>query len=136
MSNIRVNLLSRICWQVTDHTKHGITVTLEISTPQAPKQLRRKTCSVHPISPHRGNMIPNPTSTSQASSSPTSLSSSHPYLPDPSIDAHFRSGVYLGLRMSHLVLSLMSGKLLALVELFGYKGDRKLGLELLERVGG
>ncbi|KAG1827902.1 hypothetical protein EV424DRAFT_1318995 [Suillus variegatus] len=49
---------------------------------------------------------------------------------------HFRSGVYLGLGMSHLVLSMMPGKLLALVELFGYKGDRKFGLELLERAGG
>lgn len=38
--------------------------------------------------------------------------------------------------MSHLVLSMMPGKLLALVELFGYKGDRKFGLELLERAGG
>jgi hypothetical protein len=64
------------------------------------------------------------------------LSFSHPYLPDPSIDVHFRSGVYLGLGMSHLALSMMPGKLLALVELFGYKGDRKLGLELLERAGG
>ncbi|KAG2110020.1 hypothetical protein BD769DRAFT_1365263 [Suillus cothurnatus] len=60
----------------------------------------------------------------------------HPYLPSPSIDPHFRSGVYLGLGMSHLVLSMMPGKLLALVELFGYKGDRKFGLELLERAGG
>jgi hypothetical protein len=31
---------------------------------------------------------------------------------------------------------MMPGKLLALVELFGYKGDRKFGLELLERAGG
>jgi hypothetical protein len=46
------------------------------------------------------------------------------------------SGVYLGLWMSHLVLSLMPGKILAFVELFGYKGDRALGLELLERAGG
>jgi hypothetical protein len=38
--------------------------------------------------------------------------------------------------MSYLVLSMMPGKLLALVELFGYKGDRKFGLELLERAGG
>ncbi|KAG2128052.1 uncharacterized protein EDB93DRAFT_1243607 [Suillus bovinus] len=55
---------------------------------------------------------------------------------DAAYDPHFRSGVYLGLGMSHLVLSMMPGKLLALVELFGYKGDRKFGLELLERAGG
>ncbi|KAG2355431.1 hypothetical protein BDR07DRAFT_1453781 [Suillus spraguei] len=56
--------------------------------------------------------------------------------PQSTIDPHFRSGVYLGLGMSHLVLSMMPGKILALVELFGYKGDRKFGLELLERAGG
>lgn len=67
---------------------------------------------------------------------PFNPSPSHLYLPDPSIDTHFRSGVYLGLGMSHLVLSMMPGKLLALVELFGYKGDRTFGLELLERAGG
>ncbi|KAG2356007.1 hypothetical protein BDR07DRAFT_1492428 [Suillus spraguei] len=63
-------------------------------------------------------------------------SPTRPYLPSPAIDPHFRSGVYLGLGMSHLVLSMMPGKILALVELFGYKGDRKFGLELLERAGG
>jgi hypothetical protein len=47
----------------------------------------------------------------------------HPYLPSPSIDPHFCSGAYLGLGMSHLALSMMPRKLLALVELFGYKGD-------------
>ncbi|KAG1754133.1 hypothetical protein EDD22DRAFT_1001005 [Suillus occidentalis] len=57
--------------------------------------------------------------------------------PDSGVDnPHFRSGVYLGLGMSHLVLSMMPGKPLALVELFGYKGDRKFGLDLLERAGG
>lgn len=78
------------------------------------------------------------TSTQDLSSPPSNSpsSSAHPYLPSPSIDPHFRSGVYLGLGMSHLVLSMMPGKLLALVELFGYKGDRKFGLELLERAGG
>ncbi|KAG1736065.1 hypothetical protein EDD22DRAFT_1010255, partial [Suillus occidentalis] len=49
---------------------------------------------------------------------------------------HFRSGIYLGLGMSHLMLSMMPGKPLTLVELFGYKGDRKFGLDLLERAGG
>ncbi|KIJ64163.1 hypothetical protein HYDPIDRAFT_112092 [Hydnomerulius pinastri MD-312] len=57
-------------------------------------------------------------------------------LEDPSIDQHFRSGVYLGVGMSNLVLSMMPGRLLAIVELFGYHGDRKEGLRLLNRAGG
>ena len=57
-------------------------------------------------------------------------------LEDPSIDRHFRSGVYLGVGMCNIILSLMPGKLATLVELFGYKGDRKLGLETLMRAGG
>lgn len=84
--------------------------------------------------------LPSPahTSAQDVTSSPSNATPppTHPYLPSPSIDPHFRSGVYLGLGMSHLVLSMMPGKLLALVELFGYKGDRKFGLELLERAGG
>ena len=55
---------------------------------------------------------------------------------DPSIDRHFRSGVYLGIGMSNIILSLMPGKLATLVELFGYKGDRTLGLKMLMRAGG
>ncbi|KAI0632607.1 hypothetical protein C8Q77DRAFT_1118462 [Trametes polyzona] len=55
---------------------------------------------------------------------------------DPSIDAHFRSGVYLGVGMSNLILSLMPSKLLTIVELFGYKGDRQVGLAYLQRAGG
>ena len=65
----------------------------------------------------------------------TSLKSSKP-LCDPSIDSHFRSGVYLGVGMCNLILSMMPGKLMTLVELFGYKGDRKIGLELLMKAGG
>ena len=65
----------------------------------------------------------------------TSLNSSKP-LCDPSIDSHFRSGVYLGVGLCNLILSLMPSKLLTIVELFGYKGDRKVGLELLMKVGG
>ena len=65
----------------------------------------------------------------------TSLNSSKT-LCDPSIDSHFRSGVYLGVGMCNLILSMMPGKLMALVELFGYKGDRKVGLELLMKAGG
>ena len=55
---------------------------------------------------------------------------------DTSIDADFRSGVYLGMGMSNLVLSLMPSRLLAIVELFGYKGDRDAGLAYLQRAGG
>lgn len=55
---------------------------------------------------------------------------------DTSIDAHFRSGVYLGVGASSLVMSLMPTRLLALVEFFGYKGDRHLGLAYLQRAGG
>jgi hypothetical protein len=55
---------------------------------------------------------------------------------DKSIDAHFRSGVYLGVGMSNLILSLMPTKLLTIVELFGYRGDRRVGLELLAKAGG
>lgn len=55
---------------------------------------------------------------------------------DKTIDSHFRSGVYLGIGLSHIILSLMPGKLMTLVELFGYHGDRKLGLEALMKAGG
>lgn len=55
---------------------------------------------------------------------------------DKTIDIHFRSGVYLGIGMSHLILSLMPGKLMTFVELFGYRGDRKLGLKALMKAGG
>ena len=55
---------------------------------------------------------------------------------DPAIDRHFRSGVYLGVGMSNILLSLMPGKLATIVELFGYRGDRKLGLKMLMRAGG
>ena len=65
----------------------------------------------------------------------TSMNSSKP-LYDPSIDSHFRSGVYLGVGVCNLVLSMMPGKLMILVELFGYKGDRKVGLDLLMKAGG
>lgn len=55
---------------------------------------------------------------------------------DKSIDVHFRSGVYLGVGMSHIIISLMPPRLATLVELFGYKGNRHYGLELLQKVGG
>jgi hypothetical protein len=55
---------------------------------------------------------------------------------DTSIDVHFRSGVYLGVGMSHIIISLMPARLATLVELFGYKGNRHLGLSLLQKAGG
>ncbi|KAH9926631.1 uncharacterized protein BXZ73DRAFT_49303 [Epithele typhae] len=55
---------------------------------------------------------------------------------DTSIDPDFRSGVYLGWGLSNLILSMMPGKLLTIVQLFGYSGDRFAGLALLERAGG
>lgn len=66
----------------------------------------------------------------------SSHSSSPPTAVDPSVDQHFRSGVLLGMGMSNIVLSLMPGKLMTLVELFGYHGDREKGLEMLMRAGG
>lgn len=55
---------------------------------------------------------------------------------DTSIDAHFRSGVYLGVGLSNLILSMMPSRLLTIVELFGYKGDRHAGLAYLQKAGG
>ncbi|EIN05662.1 hypothetical protein PUNSTDRAFT_74230 [Punctularia strigosozonata HHB-11173 SS5] len=55
---------------------------------------------------------------------------------DAGIDAHFRSGVYLGLGAMNLILSMMPNRLQSLVELFGYSGNRLEGLRLLEKAGG
>jgi hypothetical protein len=58
-------------------------------------------------------------------------------LEDKSIDVDFRSGVYLGVGMSHIVIGLMPTRLATVpVELFGYKGNRHLGLSLLQKAGG
>ncbi|KAF7312400.1 hypothetical protein MIND_00253400 [Mycena indigotica] len=54
----------------------------------------------------------------------------------PKIDPHFRSGVYLGAGMSSLIISLLPGRLLNIIELFGYAGDREEALEILYRAGG
>ncbi|PPQ75306.1 hypothetical protein CVT24_007499 [Panaeolus cyanescens] len=66
----------------------------------------------------------------------THSSTQNQRLEDPSIDAHFRSGVLLGAGMCNIILSLLPGRLMQLSELFGYKGDRMKGLELLMRAGG
>ncbi|KAH9954696.1 hypothetical protein BC827DRAFT_1241298 [Russula dissimulans] len=55
---------------------------------------------------------------------------------DRSIDVHFRSGVYLGVGMSHIAISLMPARLATLIELFGYRGNRHFGLEMLQKAGG
>lgn len=55
---------------------------------------------------------------------------------DPAINGHFHSGVYLDVGLSHIILSMLLGKLSTLVKLFGYKGDRKTGLQLLMCLGG
>ena len=55
---------------------------------------------------------------------------------DISIDTDFRSGVYPGVGCCHLILSMMPGKILTIVELFGYKGDRTTGLAYLNKIGG
>jgi len=54
----------------------------------------------------------------------------------PAVDVHFRSGVYLGCGVATLILSLLPTKLLTIIELFGYRGDRKEALELSCRAGG
>jgi len=55
---------------------------------------------------------------------------------DPTIDPHFRSGVYLGVGVNNIILSLLPSRLISVIELFGYKGDRALGLRMLEKAGG
>lgn len=55
---------------------------------------------------------------------------------DTSLDADFRSGVLLGAGMSNIIVSLMPSRLLSIVELFGFTGDRLAGLDMLYRAGG
>ncbi|KAJ7200925.1 hypothetical protein B0H12DRAFT_1163997 [Mycena haematopus] len=72
------------------------------------------------------------------SQSTTTASHPHPTHPpeSPLIDAHFRSGVYLGAGMSTLILSLLPARLLNIIELFGYDGNRAEALDILGRAGG
>jgi hypothetical protein len=60
----------------------------------------------------------------------------HPDGKDPSLDEDFRSGVLLGNGMTSLILSLLPSRVLSVVELFGYKGDRTMALDLLAAAGG
>lgn len=74
------------------------------------------------------------TSADVKSSKSSKSSSSHTSLDLP--DEDFRSGVYLGMGVVHLILSLLPSRVLPILELFGYKGDRTTALRLLERPGG
>ena len=51
-------------------------------------------------------------------------------------DEHFRSGVFLGTGSISLLLGLLPGKVLKFMEIFGYEGNVKHGLELLCKAGG
>lgn len=54
----------------------------------------------------------------------------------PDVDNDFRSGVLLGMGVTHLLLSLLPSRITTVMELFGYKGDRRVGLETLAKAGG
>ncbi|KIJ30491.1 hypothetical protein M422DRAFT_214577, partial [Sphaerobolus stellatus SS14] len=55
---------------------------------------------------------------------------------DSDIDNDFRSGVYLGVGLTHILLSLLPKSISVIMEIFGYKGDRHEGLEILAKAGG
>ncbi|KAG7441581.1 uncharacterized protein BT62DRAFT_936891 [Guyanagaster necrorhizus] len=55
---------------------------------------------------------------------------------DDAIDEHFRTGVYLGAGVGMLVLSLLPSRVIAIVEIFGYHGDRHEALAILAKAGG
>lgn len=55
---------------------------------------------------------------------------------DESIDQDFRSGVFLGNGLISLILGLLPGKVLKIMDVFGYSGDTKVGLDILMRAGG
>ncbi|CAD6887124.1 unnamed protein product [Tilletia laevis] len=52
------------------------------------------------------------------------------------IDQDFRSGVYFGNGLSTLVLSFLPASILKVIEKFGFVGERKMALDLLQRAGG
>ncbi len=47
-------------------------------------------------------------------------------------DARLRGAVYFGYGLMNIIMSLIPPKLMKLANLFGFHGDRKLGLEALE----
>ena len=55
---------------------------------------------------------------------------------DESIDADFRTGVYLGVGWTHILLSMLPGYLRKPIGFLGYEANRKTGLKLLEQNGG
>ncbi len=55
---------------------------------------------------------------------------------DDTVDEHLRSGVYFGYGLSSLILSLLPSKVITIVEIFGYHGDRTEALDVLQRAGG
>ena len=71
-----------------------------------------------------------------AEAAAASASTSNPVTYDQSLDQDFRSGVLLGNGTSNLILSMMPPRLLSIVEMFGFRGDRKEGLALLMKAGG
>ena len=48
------------------------------------------------------------------------------------IDSHLRGGIYFGYGLMNVILSLIPPKLMKLANLFGFHGNRKLGLQALE----
>ena len=54
---------------------------------------------------------------------------------DKSMDAHFRSGFYLGNGVMHMILSLMPGKPHIVAGLLGYQGDRQVALMFCHCLG-
>ncbi|PWN42672.1 hypothetical protein IE81DRAFT_289951 [Ceraceosorus guamensis] len=55
---------------------------------------------------------------------------------DKSVDEDFRSGVYLGNGLISMILGLLPGKVLKIMEVFGYTGDTQWALKTLSRAGG
>ncbi|CAD6884370.1 unnamed protein product [Tilletia controversa] len=54
---------------------------------------------------------------------------------DPTIDADFRSGVYLGNGLIGVILGLLPSKLLKIMDVFGYGGNTMVGLDILSQAG-
>ncbi len=54
---------------------------------------------------------------------------------DESIDEDFRSGVYLGNGLISMILGLLPGKVLKIMEVFGYGGDCVEALKILAKAG-
>ncbi|KAH8914915.1 hypothetical protein BT69DRAFT_1310518 [Atractiella rhizophila] len=55
---------------------------------------------------------------------------------DEAIDQDFRSGVFLGNGLISLILSLLPGKVLKMMEVFGFTGEREYALKTLMKAGG